>query len=108
MKLSQKPGVFAAWQALETHHTRIEPLHLRQLFAQDPARAERFSATGAGLFLDYSKNRITAETLSLLLGLAEAAGVATRCDAMFRGEKINNSEKRAVLHTALRAPRGTR
>jgi glucose-6-phosphate isomerase len=108
MRLSPNPGVLAAWQALETHHAQIEPLHMRQLFAQDPTRAERFSAEGAGLFLDYSKNRITAETLSLLLRLAEASGVATRRDAMFHGEKINNSEKRAVLHTALRAPRGTR
>jgi glucose-6-phosphate isomerase len=108
MNPSTDSGVRAAWQVLETHHGEIAPLHLRQLFAQDPTRAKRFSAEGAGLFLDYSKNRITVETLGLLLRLAEASGVAARRDAMFRGEKINNTEKRAVLHTALRTPRGTR
>lgn len=108
MNSNPNPGALAAWQALEVHHAQIAPLQLRELFAEDPMRAERFSVEGAGLFLDYSKNRITAETLSLLLDLAEASGVARRRDAMFRGEKINNSEKRAVLHTALRAPRGTR
>ena len=102
------PDVESAWQALETHHGRIKDLHLRQLFADDPARAERFSAEGAGLFLDYSKNRISEETVRLLLRLAEARGVTARRDAMFRGEKINVTEKRAVLHIALRAPRGTR
>ena len=95
----------AAWQALTTHHGRIKDLHLHELFADDPGRAQRFSAEGAGLFLDYSKNRITSETLRLLLQLAESRGVAARRDAMFRGEKINNTERRAVLHTALRAPR---
>jgi glucose-6-phosphate isomerase len=108
MNSSPKPEVQAAWQALETHHAAIAPIHLRQLFAEDPSRASRFSLEGAGLFLDYSKNRMTAETLRLLLRLAEASGVAARRDAMFRGEKINNTEKRAVLHVALRAPRGTR
>ena len=95
-----------AWQALTTHHAQIKDVHLRKLFADDPGRAERFSAEGAGLFLDYSKNRITDETLRLLLQLAEERGVAKRRDAMFAGEKINATERRAVLHVALRAPRG--
>jgi glucose-6-phosphate isomerase len=98
----------AAWRALAGHHQQIKDLHLRKLFADDPGRAQRFSAEAAGVFLDYSKNRITDETLRLLLQLAEERGVAARRDAMFRGEKINNTEKRAVLHVALRAPRGTR
>lgn len=108
MSTTMDPSVQTAWQALEKHHAEIAPLHLRQLFAQDAERAKRFSAEGVGLFIDYSKNRITAETIGLLLNLAKACGVAARRDAMFRGEKINTSEKRAVLHTALRAPRGTR
>lgn len=108
MDSSLNPDIKATWQALQTHHAQIAPMHLRQLFAEDPGRATRLSVEGAGLFLDYSKNRITAETLRLLLRLAEASGVAARRDAMFRGEKINNTEKRAVLHTALRAARGTR
>jgi glucose-6-phosphate isomerase len=107
MTASTSSDVPAAWHALEDHHAKIAPLHLRELFARDPARAERFSAEGGGLFLDYSKNRITAQTVDLLLRLAEVSGVAARRDAMFRGEKINETEKRAVLHTALRAPRGT-
>jgi glucose-6-phosphate isomerase len=97
-----------AWQALKAHHAQIEGRHLRTLFADDPGRAERFSAEGAGLFLDYSKNRITGETLRLLLQLAEERGVAKRRDAMFAGDKINTTERRAVLHVALRAPRGAR
>jgi glucose-6-phosphate isomerase len=97
-----------SWQALMTHHTQIKDLHLRDLFADDPGRAQRFSAEGAGLFLDYSKNRITDETLRLLLQLAEERGVMKRRDAMYAGEKINTTERRAVLHVALRAPRGTR
>jgi glucose-6-phosphate isomerase len=96
-----------AWQALKAHHAQIEDTHLRTLFADDPGRAERFSAEGAGLFLDYSKNRITDETLRLLLQLAEERGVAKRREAMFAGDKINTTERRAVLHVALRAPRGT-
>ena len=108
MNSNPNPEVQKAWQALETHHAAIAPIHLRQLFAEDASRASRFSLEGAGLFLDYSKNRMTAETLRLLLRLAEASGVAARRDAMFRGQKINNTEKRAVLHIALRAPRGTR
>ena len=96
-----------SWRALMTHHAQIKDLHLRDLFADDPGRAERFSAEGAGLFLDYSKNRITDETLRLLLRLAEERGVMKRRDAMYAGEKINTTERRAVLHVALRAPRGT-
>ena len=98
----------AAWQALADHHRRIGSLHLRRMFADDPGRAARFSAEGAGLFLDYSKNRITGETIDLLERLAAARQVAARRDAMFRGDKINVTEKRAVLHVALRAPRGAR
>jgi glucose-6-phosphate isomerase len=97
-----------SWQALEAHYAQIKDAHLRTLFADDPGRAERFSAEGAGLFLDYSKNRITDETLALLLRLAEERGVAKRRDAMFAGDTINTTERRAVLHVALRAPRGTR
>jgi len=95
-----------AWQALQTHHQQLKDVHLRTLFAQDPRRGERLTAEGVGLFLDYSKNRVTDETLRLLVALAADAGVAARRDAMFRGEKINITEKRAVLHVALRAPRG--
>jgi glucose-6-phosphate isomerase len=97
-----------AWQALAAHHEDIKDRHLRQLFAEDPGRAQRFSVEGAGLFLDYSKNRITNETMRLLLQLAEERGVAKRRNAMFAGEKINSTERRAVLHVALRTPRGTR
>ncbi|WP_158927816.1 glucose-6-phosphate isomerase [Acidisphaera sp. S103] len=96
-----------AWQALTAHHAQIKDAHLRELFADDPGRAERFSAEGAGLFLDYSKNRITGETLRLLLQLAEERGVTKRRDAMYAGDKINTTERRAVLHVALRAPRGS-
>jgi glucose-6-phosphate isomerase len=101
-------NLLPAWQALTAHHAKIKDVHLRKLFADDPGRAERFSVEGAGLFLDYSKNRITDETISLLLQLAEARGVTQRRDAMFAGEIINTTERRAVLHVALRAPRGTR
>jgi glucose-6-phosphate isomerase len=97
-----------AWKALTAHYARIKDVHLRDLFAEDAERAERFSVEGAGLFLDYSKNRITAETLRLLLLLAEERGVTKRRDAMFAGETINITERRAVLHIALRAPRDTR
>jgi len=96
-----------SWQALATHHRTVRDLHLRRLFADDPKRGERMTAEGAGLYLDYSKNRITDETLELLLRLAKERGLRERIDAMFRGEKINVTEKRAVLHVALRAPRGT-
>jgi glucose-6-phosphate isomerase len=95
----------AAWSALEAHHGAIRTTHLRELFAADPQRGERLNAEAAGVFLDYSKNRVTDETLRLLLGLAEASGLRRHIDAMFAGEKINVSENRAVLHVALRAPR---
>ena len=94
-----------AWKALEKHHAEIGERHLRQLFADDPDRGERLVAEGAGLFLDYSKNRVTDETLKLLTQLADECGVAERRDAMFRGEHINVSEDRAVLHVALRMPK---
>ncbi|HTW50611.1 MAG TPA: glucose-6-phosphate isomerase [Stellaceae bacterium] len=105
MDMNAGTDITAAWQALVMHHEQIKDVQLRELFADDPGRAQRFSADGAGLFLDYSKNRITSETLRLLLQLAESRGVAARRDAMFLGEKINNTERRAVLHVALRAPR---
>jgi glucose-6-phosphate isomerase len=95
-----------AWNALAAHHQNVRELHLRKLFADDPTRGERMTAEAVGLFLDYSKNRITDETLKLLLQLAEESGLRARIDAMFRGEKINVTENRAVLHVALRAPRG--
>jgi len=94
-----------AWSSLEAHHQAMKGLHLRQLFAEDPKRGERLAVEGAGIYLDYSKNRITGETLRLLLQLAQESGLRERIDAMFRGDKINVSEKRAVLHVALRAPR---
>src|SRR6266540_3619082 len=96
-----------AWKALCTHLPKVRDLHLRALFAADPKRGERMTAEAAGLYLDYSKNRITDETLDLLLQLAEESGLRARIDAMFDGEKINVTENRAVLHVALRAPRGT-
>jgi glucose-6-phosphate isomerase len=95
-----------AWEALKAHYDGVRGLHLRKLFADDPRRGEQMTAEAAGIYLDYSKNRVTAETLKLLFGLAEAVGLRARIDAMFRGEKINASEQRAVLHVALRAPRG--
>src|SRR5258707_12304774 len=95
-----------AWKALSAHFQKIDRLHLRELFAQDPKRGERLTVEAAGLYLDYSKNRITDETLALLLQLAEQSGLRARIDAMCGGEKINVSEKRAVLHVALRAPKG--
>ena len=94
-----------AWSSLEAHHQAMKGLHLRQLFAEDPKRGERLAVEGAGIYLDYSKNRITSETLRLLLQLAQESGLRERIDTMFRGDKINVSEKRAVLHVALRAPR---
>jgi glucose-6-phosphate isomerase len=95
-----------AWKALTAHHKKVKELHLRDLFAEDPKRGERMTAEAVGLFLDYSKNRINDETIKLLLQLAEESGLRARIDAMFRGKKINITEKRAVLHVALRAPRG--
>src|SRR6266481_3978551 len=97
-----------AWKALLAHHKKIKGLHLRQLFASDPKRGTRMTAEGAGLFLDYSKNRITNDTIKLLLKLADEASLPARIEAMFRGEKINITENRAVLHVALRAPKGSR
>ena len=94
-----------AWKALQAHHDKVRELHLRELFADDAKRGERLAIEAAGLYLDYSKNRITDETLKLLLQLAEESGLQARIDAMFRGEKINITENRAVLHVALRAPR---
>src|SRR5215467_12276061 len=94
-----------AWQALERHHTDIGELHLRELFASDPRRGERLTAQAEGIYLDYSKNRVTDETMALLVELAEESGVTRRRDAMFAGEHINVSENRAVLHVALRMPK---
>jgi glucose-6-phosphate isomerase len=95
-----------AWNALAAHYQSVRELHLRQLFADDPTRGERLTAEAVGLYLDYSKNRITDETLKLLLQLAEESGLRERIDAMFRGDRINITENRAVLHVALRAPTG--
>jgi len=99
--LTQRP----TWKALEEHYQKIRDLHLRSLFAEDPSRGERFALEAASIYLDYSKNRITDETLRLLLELARDSGLRERIDAMFRGEKINVTENRPVLHVALRAPR---
>jgi glucose-6-phosphate isomerase len=98
----------AAWKALARHYETIRGVHLRQLFADDSARGKRYAAEAAGVYLDYSKNRITDETLGLLVALAEESRLRERIEAMFRGEKINVTEDRAVLHTALRAPQGER
>src|SRR5437867_7466982 len=95
-----------AWKALQTHYKKVRELHLRKLFADDPKRGERLTTEAVGLYLDYSKSRVTDETLKLLLQLAEECGLRARIDAMFRGEKINITENRAVLHVALRAPKG--
>ncbi len=96
----------SAWTALQAHHAAVAPRHLRELFAEDPGRGERLTLEAAGIYLDYSKHRITDETLGLLVNLAEQSGLRARIDAMFRGEHINVSERRAVMHVALRAPRG--
>jgi glucose-6-phosphate isomerase len=96
-----------AWKALEGHYAKVRGLHLRELFADDPRRGERMTVEAAGMYLDYSKNRVTDETLRLLLLLAQQSGLRERIDAMFRGDKINVTENRSVLHVALRAPRGT-
>src|SRR6516225_5699539 len=96
-----------AWNGLVAHHQKVRDLHLRKLFADDPTRGERMTVEAAGLYLDYSKNRVTDETLKLLVQLADESGLRARIDAMFRGEKINITENRAVLHAALRAPKGT-
>ncbi|HKG27243.1 MAG TPA: hypothetical protein VKB09_16445, partial [Thermomicrobiales bacterium] len=99
--LSKRPE----WRALQDHHAQIKELHLRQLFAEDPARGERLAAEAVGIYLDYSKNRVTDETVRLLIALAEAVGLREQIKAMFSGEKINVTENRAVLHVALRASR---
>ena len=96
----------ASWKALQAHQSKIGERHLRTLFADDPTRGERLTAEAAGIFFDYSKNRVTDETITLLTRLAEEAGLRERIDAMFRGDRINLTEDRAVLHVALRAPRG--
>src|ERR671919_1683116 len=100
--LTERP----TWNALAAHHQSVRELHLRKLFADDPTRGERMTAEAVGLYLDYSKNLMIDETLKLLLQLAEESGLRERIDAMFRGEKLNVTENRAVLHVALRAPRG--
>jgi glucose-6-phosphate isomerase len=102
VSLTRRP----AWQALQQHHAKVRDQHLRQLFAGDPERGTRLTAEAVGVFLDYSKNRLTDETLRLLVQLAQECGLRERIDAMFRGDKINVTENRAVLHVALRAPRG--
>src|SRR5262245_52361231 len=96
----------SAWGALQRHYEGVKTLHLRQLFAEDPARGERLALEAAGIYLDFSKNRITDESLRLLIQLAQQAGLRDRIEAMFRGDDINVTESRAVLHVALRAPRG--
>ncbi len=100
-KLTDRPS----WKALATHYESIRNVHLRTLFADDPKRGERFTLEAAGLFPDYSKNRIVAETITLLCQLAKECALASRIEAMFRGDKINVTENRAVLHVALRMPR---
>src|SRR5438128_2061587 len=104
--IGQTVNARQSWKALEAHYQNVSKLHLRELFDEDPDRGERMATEAVGLYLDYSKNRITDETLELLFRVAEEAGLQSRIDAMFRGEKINLTENRAVLHTALRAPRG--
>src|SRR5262245_46758190 len=94
-----------AWQALRAHQATMRDVTLKQLFAADAGRGTRLTPEGAGVYLDYSKNRINDETLQLLLQLAEQSGLRARIDAMFRGDRINVSENRSVLHVALRAPR---
>jgi glucose-6-phosphate isomerase len=99
--LTERP----AWRALEDHYQKVRNLHLRTLFAEDSKRGERFALDAVGIYFDYSKNRIIDETLRLLLGLANSAGLRERIDAMFSGERVNITERRAVLHVALRAPK---
>ena len=100
--LTDRPG----WKTLQAHYTKVRELSLRKLFSDDPGRGQRMTAEAVGIYFDYSKNLITDETLSLLLQLAEESGLRAHIDAMFRGDKINVTEKRAVLHVALRAPKG--
>ena len=107
MIAAKKPiNKYASWIALEAHYRKIRGLHLRHLFANDPERGERMAIEAAGIYFDYSKHRITDETFKLLMQLAEEAGLRSRIDAMFRGDKINVTENRAVLHVALRTPKG--
>jgi len=106
-KGAQPPAKRKAWKALQAHHKKVHALHLRDLFADYPGRGEQMTAEAAGILLDYSKNRVTDETVKLLVQLAEESGLRQRIDAMFRGDKINVTENRAVLHVALRAPKGT-
>src|SRR5712672_1007730 len=103
---TQSKGKHATWRDLRDHHAVMQGLHLRSLFANDPARGEQMTAEAAGVYLDYSKNRINDETVRLLIALAEQSGLRARIEAMFRGERINITEDRAVLHVALRAPKG--
>src|SRR5207244_2839412 len=100
------PTKVSARAALQSHYKSMSKLHLRQLFAEDPDRGERMTAEAVGIYLDYSKNRITDKTLNLFFQLARERGLQSRIDAMFAGEKINVTEDRAVLHVALRAPKG--
>ena len=107
MIAGKKPtNKYASWIALEAHYRKVRGLHLRHLFANDPERGERMAIEAAGIYFDYSKHRITDETFKLLMQLAEEAGLRSRIDAMFRGDKINVTENRAVLHVALRTPKG--
>jgi glucose-6-phosphate isomerase len=105
-KMTAPPRTQRAWEALHKHHEQVKGLHLRELFAADASRGERLTAEGAGLYLDYSKNRVSDETLGLLVALAKESGLRERTEAMFAGERINVSEKRSVLHVALRMPKG--
>ncbi|MGB8628400.1 MAG: glucose-6-phosphate isomerase, partial [Xanthobacteraceae bacterium] len=101
---TSKPAI---WRSLQDHHAAVRSVPLKKLFALDPTRGERMTVEAAGVFFDYSKNRVNDETLALLLALAEQSGLRARIDAMFRGDKINVTENRAVLHVALRAPKGS-
>src|SRR3954471_24900472 len=105
--MKKRPAKQSAWKALAAHYKVVSKLHMRDLFAKDPKRGERLTLEAVGLYLDYSKNRVTDETLRLLFRLAEESALRTRMDAMFRGDKINITENRAVLHVALRAPKGS-
>jgi len=107
IRLKQSMSKRATWRALQDHHLAMQGMNLKKLFADDPARGDRMTAEAAGIYFDYSKNRISEETLRLLVELAEQSGLRSRIDAMFRGDKINVTENRAVLHVALRAPKGS-
>src|SRR5215510_4317872 len=107
MHRSQSTIKRTIWRKLQDHHASMRGLHLKRLFAGDPARGERMTAEAVGVYLDYSKNRVRDETLKLLIELAEQSGLLARIDAMFRGDKTNVTENRAVLHVALRAPKGS-